>query len=110
MTPITKEAKDSLKEEVDKLYAIEKDGFDYVTTLSIKNLIDSFPSPSGEWISVKDTVGFHLMKTKIFESLGEVSMCWIPRPSNQVFDSTNAERIGNELLDFIINSLKLTPH
>lgn len=37
------------------------------------------------------------LKNKVFEALGEVSMCWSETPKG-VFDSTNAERIGNELL------------
>ena len=42
------------------------------------------------------------LKTKVFESLGEASMCWSETPKG-VFDSNNAERIGNELLEFIDN-------
>ena len=40
------------------------------------------------------------LRTKIFEALGEASMCWIPRPTGE-FDSTNTERIGNELIEEI---------
>lgn len=37
------------------------------------------------------------LKTKVFESLGAASMCWIPRPFEQEFDSTRCSQIGNEL-------------
>ena len=33
-----------------------------------------------------------------FQSLGAASMCWEPRPSTQVFDSTRAKQIGERLL------------
>ena len=44
------------------------------------------------------------LKNKVFEALGEVSMCWSETPKG-VFDSINAERIGNELMDEIENDL-----
>lgn len=47
------------------------------------------------------------LKTKVFEALGEVSMCWSETPKG-IFDSTNAERIGNELIkeiDSYVNNL-----
>jgi len=37
-------------------------------------------------------------ETLIFEALGEVSMCWTPTPSTQVFDSTKAKEIGEKLV------------
>ena len=37
------------------------------------------------------------LKTKVFQALGEVSMCWNPMPSNQVFDSTKALSIGENI-------------
>ncbi len=36
--------------------------------------------------------------TAIFEALGEASMSWSETPKG-VFDSSNAERIGNELIE-----------
>ena len=45
------------------------------------------------------------LKTKVFEALGEVSMCWSETPKG-VFDSTNAERIGNELMKEIENEVQ----
>jgi hypothetical protein len=41
------------------------------------------------------------LKTKVFEALGEVSMCWLPNTGNAEFDSINAERIGNQLMEEI---------
>ncbi len=38
------------------------------------------------------------LRNKVFEALGEVSMCWSETPKG-VFDSTNAERIGNKLMN-----------
>jgi hypothetical protein len=37
------------------------------------------------------------LQTEVFEAMGETSMCWEPIPAG-VFQSTNAERIGNELM------------
>jgi len=37
-------------------------------------------------------------KTAIFEALGEASMSWSEIPTG-VFDATNCERIGNELIE-----------
>lgn len=39
-----------------------------------------------------------LERQAIFEALGEVSMCWEPRPSG-VFDSTRAEEVGRRLME-----------
>ena len=38
-----------------------------------------------------------ILKEKVFQALGEASLCWDERPYG-IFDSTNANRIGNELL------------
>lgn len=40
---------------------------------------------------------------KVFEALGEVSMCWNPMPSSQVFESGKAQEIGNRLVADIYN-------
>ena len=42
------------------------------------------------------------LKELVFTALGEASMCWNPQPSNQVFDSTRAVKIGEELYNNII--------
>lgn len=50
------------------------------------------------------------LKTKVFESLGEVSMCWSETPKG-VFESSRAEEIGNRLMNDInleIDSFKNT--
>jgi hypothetical protein len=38
-----------------------------------------------------------ILKEKVFQALGEASLCWDEKPYG-IFDSTNANRIGNELL------------
>ena len=43
---------------------------------------------------------FKILKTKVFEALGEASMCWEPRPEG-VFDSTHAQKIGEKLMQEI---------
>ncbi len=40
------------------------------------------------------------IETAVFQALGEASMCWSQRPKG-IFDSTNAKRIGDELLAII---------
>lgn len=44
------------------------------------------------------------LENKVFEALGEVSMCWSETPKG-VFDSSNAERIGSELMKEIKDDL-----
>lgn len=39
-----------------------------------------------------------VQKTAIFEALGEASMSWSETPKG-IFDSTNAKRIGDELIE-----------
>lgn len=34
----------------------------------------------------------------IFQALGAASMCWIPRPSDQEFDSQTAVEVGEQLI------------
>ena len=33
----------------------------------------------------------------VFQAVGEASMCWVPRPSKQTFDSELASKIATEL-------------
>ena len=46
-------------------------------------------------------------KQKVFESLGQASMCWTETPKG-VFKSEEAERIGEELLDFLSHAIDQT--
>ena len=39
-----------------------------------------------------------MIKEKLFTALGAASMCWDPAPSDQVFDSVTASRIGEDCL------------
>lgn len=50
------------------------------------------------------------LKTKVFEALGEATMCWNPRPSIQVFDSTRALEIGERLWKEIEKVLNEKPN
>jgi hypothetical protein len=34
----------------------------------------------------------------VFQAIGAGSMCWDPRPGSQVFDSTEAEAVGDEAM------------
>lgn len=43
------------------------------------------------------TAELKTIETEVFEAMGEISMCWEPIPSG-VFQSTNAKRIGDELM------------
>lgn len=47
-------------------------------------------------------------KDKIFEALGEVSMCWSEVPAG-VFDVKSALRIGDSLVDYILNGSDAHP-
>lgn len=46
------------------------------------------------------TAEFKSLQKTVFESLGTASMCWDPIPSG-VFDSTEAEKVGNKLMEAI---------
>lgn len=48
------------------------------------------------------------LKTKVFESLGTVSMCWSETPKG-VFDDTLALKIGNELWQAIEDHMLVSP-
>ena len=38
-------------------------------------------------------------KEQIHQALGYASMCWIPKPSTEVFDSKEASKCGEELIE-----------
>ena len=42
----------------------------------------------------------------IFQALGAASVCWEPPPGNQVFDSTRAKNIGDELFRWITSRMQ----
>ena len=54
---------------------------------------------------VIENSGLSKLQTKVFEALGEASMSWSETPTG-VFDSTNAERIGDELMGFCKEAIK----
>ncbi len=41
------------------------------------------------------------LKQRIGEAVGHASMCWTPRPGNQVFDSTEASKVVDDLYEYI---------
>ncbi len=45
------------------------------------------------------------LRAKIGEAVGHASMCWNPRPGNQVFDSTEASKVVDELYEYVNNLL-----
>jgi hypothetical protein len=45
----------------------------------------------------------------VFEAVGAASMCWDPRPSNQVFDSSAAEKVAMDLCFKIAAELDKRP-
>jgi hypothetical protein len=42
---------------------------------------------------------------KVFQSLGQVSMCWSETPKG-VFESTEAKKIGDELMESITSEIR----
>jgi hypothetical protein len=44
--------------------------------------------------------------TAVFESIGAASLCWNPRPSNEVFDSELASKIAVDLCFKIAETLE----
>jgi hypothetical protein len=42
----------------------------------------------------------------VFESIGAASMCWNPRPSNEVFASEQASKIAVDLCFKIANEIE----
>lgn len=61
---------------------------------TIKNLIN--PPPIVE--KQLKTKQMKEIKTKVFESIGEASMCWSETPKG-VFDSERAKKIGDEIME-----------
>lgn len=49
------------------------------------------------------------IKTKVFEGLGEASMCWSETPKG-IFDSTHAKKVGDEIMAAIENNVGLATH
>lgn len=98
MMELLKEAKDRnliTQEEFDTITGyrvIRKDMEDFkeYSNSPIAKLIDNLCEMK-EKTEVKD------LKTKVFEAIGEASMCWLPDIGNLEFDSSNASRIGDEL-------------
>lgn len=41
------------------------------------------------------------LRTKIGEAVGHASLCWNPRPGDIVFDSTEANKVVDELYDYV---------
>lgn len=68
------------------------------TALQKAREIEEYVSPSEATETVPDRPSAELAAQRIFEALGEVSMCWLPRPTG-VFDSTRAAGIGRRLLE-----------
>ena len=62
-------------------------------TISQKSIVDMEPGELMAKVREEDGGG---AKTLLFEALGEVSMCWEPRPEG-VFDSSRVEKIGAQL-------------
>lgn len=46
------------------------------------------------------------MYTAVFEAIGAASMCWKPRPGNEVFASEEASKIAVDLCFKIANELE----
>lgn len=57
------------------------------------------------YISIRSHKKRKLIEQKVFEALGEASMCWSETPKG-VFDSSNATEIGNRLIKEIENVYK----
>jgi hypothetical protein len=58
----------------------------------------------------KDEHGFVSLEEAVGQALGAASMCWNPRPSDQVFDSEMATVISKELVKFIRERYDDVPH
>lgn len=41
------------------------------------------------------------LREMVGEAVGKASMCWEPKPSSQVFDSTSASKVVDEIMDAI---------
>lgn len=45
------------------------------------------------------------LSSQIGESLGAASMCWIPRPSKQVFDTDTIKLVNNRVIGIFLAAL-----
>ncbi len=69
----------------------------------MKDLLSSKANKKRLEESVKQDITMKItkkQKTAIFQALGKASMCWDKTPTG-VYDSSNAERIGNELIKIL---------
>lgn len=41
------------------------------------------------------------LRNRIGLAIGHASMCWNPRPGDQVFDSTEASKVVDELYEYV---------
>ncbi len=41
------------------------------------------------------------LRTKIGEAVGHASLCWNPRPGDIVFDSTEANKVVDDLYEYV---------
>jgi hypothetical protein len=41
------------------------------------------------------------LQTRVYRAMGAASMCWDPRPGNQVFMSDEAKRVAEDLLQYL---------
>lgn len=54
------------------------------------------------WIASAGSIDLPLaLREKVFEAIGQASMCWTPRPDKLVFNSTEATEISDKLCDDI---------
>lgn len=47
------------------------------------------------------TITDEQMESIIFQAIGAASMCWMPRPYTQTFDSTKARAVGDEVVSLL---------
>ena len=47
----------------------------------------------------------HKLREVVMKAMGSASMCWDPRLSSAVCDSSEAGRVGEELIEFIEREL-----
>jgi len=91
----------------------KKEGFDTwrdltfkVNGLSLELIMDKVAEEYASTKSSNQSVGEQIndweeVENELFTALGQVSMCWTPEPSSQVFDSSKEKEIGDKFMNYL---------
>lgn len=86
------------RDDLDRLSTAEKIFPDEGIEKNLKNIIEFLNTPASYYKKYEN---------RVFEAIGEASMCWNPKPYTNVFDSTHAKDVGERLLSDLKKDIPL---